>query len=59
MKELDLIVFGATGFTGKFVVRETANLIKEKGNFKWGIAGRNKAKLEKLLQDIVDKTGYN
>ena len=46
----DLIVFGATGFTGRLVVEY---LIKNYGldnkNFTWAIAGRDKEKLEELI----------
>ncbi len=52
--ENDLIVFGATGFTGKLVVEY---LIKNYGvenqKFTWAIAGRDKAKLEKLKQSFI------
>ena len=45
----DLIVFGATGFTGKLVVEY---LIKNYGvenqKFSWAIAGRNKGKLKEF-----------
>ena len=50
----DLIVFGATGFTGKLVVEY---LIKNYGlenrKFTWAIAGRDKAKLEELKQSFI------
>ena len=50
----DLIVFGATGFTGKLVVEY---LIKHYGlenqKFTWAIAGRDKAKLEELKQSFI------
>tara|TARA_Y100000768_G_scaffold340633_1_gene284628 strand:- start:94 stop:1338 length:1245 start_codon:yes stop_codon:yes gene_type:complete len=50
----DLIVFGATGFTGKLVVEY---LIKNYGidnqKFTWAIAGRDKAKLETLKQSLM------
>ena len=50
----DLIVFGATGFTGKLVVEY---LIKyyglENKKFTWGIAGRDKKKLEKLKESFI------
>ena len=50
----DLIVFGATGFTGKLVVEY---LIKNYGlenqKFTWAIAGRDKAKLEELKQSFT------
>ena len=45
----DLIIMGATGFTGKLV---TEYLIKNYGarnnNFTWALAGRDLKKLEKL-----------
>ena len=50
----DLIVFGATGFTGKLVIEY---LIKNYGTknqkFTWAIAGRDKAKLEELKQSFI------
>ncbi|MFL3005427.1 MAG: saccharopine dehydrogenase family protein [Candidatus Neomarinimicrobiota bacterium] len=50
----DLIVFGATGFTGKLVVEY---LIKNYGlenqKFTWAIAGRDKEKLEELKQSLI------
>lgn len=51
-RELDVIIFGATGFTGKYTVLKAVNLLKD---FKWGIAGRSKAKLEKVLQEMGQK----
>ena len=49
----DLIVFGATGFTGKLVVEY---LLKNYGisnsKFTWAIAGRNETKLEELNEII-------
>lgn len=57
MSRLDLLVFGATGFTGKFVVREVAQLAQEKGNLQWGIAGRNETNLKELLRTLSNKTG--
>lgn len=48
-KELDIIVFGATGFTGKLVAEYLALYAKENlESFNWGIAGRNKQKLSEL-----------
>ena len=52
MSRLDLIVFGATGYTGKFVVRELAFLMKSKSTLRWGVAGRSKEKLNQILKDI-------
>ena len=43
-KELDLIIWGATGFTGQ-LVSEYINKKYSKSALKWGIAGRNKEKV--------------
>ena len=57
MKEIkhDLVVMGATGFTGKLVVEY---LIKNYGvhneRFTWAIAGRSSRKLEKLNHSLKE-----
>ena len=43
-KELDLIIWGATGFTGQ-LVSEYINKKYSKSTLKWGIGGRNKEKV--------------
>ena len=52
----DIIVFGATGFTGKLVVEY---LIKHYGVnnelFTWAIAGRNENKIKKLVETLAAK----
>ena len=49
-RKYDLVVFGATGYTGKFVVEEIYR-IKSSGkeNVKWAVAGRNEGKLRAAL----------
>jgi short subunit dehydrogenase-like uncharacterized protein len=54
--KLDVIIFGATGFTGKVAVYEIVKLAKEK-NITWGISGRNRNKLDNVLKEVEDKTG--
>lgn len=46
-REYDFVVFGATGFTGKYVCVELYNQIKGQ-DLKWAIAGRNVQKLEDI-----------
>ncbi|KAK2920349.1 saccharopine dehydrogenase-like oxidoreductase [Channa argus] len=50
-----LVIFGASGFTGQFVVEEVARTVAEgpKGNLKWAVAGRSKQKLEKVLEQAA------
>lgn len=55
-RSLDFIVFGATGFTGQYTVEELIHLTAEKPA-SWGVAGRNKSKLEALLKKIGTKLG--
>jgi short subunit dehydrogenase-like uncharacterized protein len=55
-KKLDVIIFGATGFTGKVAVYEIVKLAKEK-NITWGISGRNRNKLDNVLKEAEEKTG--
>ena len=47
-REFDLVMFGATGFTGKLV----AEYIASQKPKRWAIAGRNKEKLEDLGLDV-------
>lgn len=50
-----LVIFGATGFTGQFVVEEVARTAAEgpNGSLKWAVAGRSKQKLEKVLEQAA------
>lgn len=53
LNKMDLIVWGATGFTGRLVVEY---LLREYGaqppSFQWAIAARNSVKLEKLRDEL-------
>ncbi|KAI8053294.1 hypothetical protein BDF22DRAFT_743216 [Syncephalis plumigaleata] len=53
-KDLDLVIFGATGFTGEFVAKEVwrtrAQIEKTlKRPLRWAIAGRSEEKLRQVL----------
>lgn len=48
-----VIVFGATGFTGQFVVEEVARRAAESPGgspLKWAVAGRSRQRLEEALK---------
>ena len=55
----NLVVFGATGFTGKFVVEDIAKLLRDKKTegFTWAVAGRSVSKLGQVLKEASDATG--
>lgn len=46
----DIIVFGASGFTGQHVVAALQSALRDPTNLKVAIAGRSQAKLERVLQ---------
>lgn len=51
-RPLDVIIFGATGFTGKYTIYEGIKLLD---GLKWGVAGRSKEKLAQVLKEIGGK----
>ncbi|XP_005095024.1 saccharopine dehydrogenase-like oxidoreductase [Aplysia californica] len=57
-RKYDMIVFGASGFTGQYVVDEVARVAEEEG-LKWAVSGRNMDKLQKVLGDASQRTGMN
>ncbi|CAB1455350.1 unnamed protein product [Pleuronectes platessa] len=53
-----IIVFGATGFTGRFVVEEVARCAAERtggGSLKWAVAGRSRQRLEEVLERAAER----
>lgn len=55
---LDVIIFGATGFTGKPTIPQLTKLIKSENlSLTWGVAGRSEEKLKKALLEMQQKTG--
>ncbi|KAK4882108.1 hypothetical protein RN001_005427 [Aquatica leii] len=57
---LDVLVFGASGFTGKYTLPYVHKLLNENGkNLSWGVSGRSHQKLKKVLKEIANKIGEN
>ncbi|XP_053737106.1 saccharopine dehydrogenase b [Synchiropus splendidus] len=53
-----VIIFGATGFTGKFVVEEVARYAAESPGgvtWKWAVAGRSRKRLEEVLEEAAGR----
>jgi short subunit dehydrogenase-like uncharacterized protein len=51
-KQFDIVVYGATGFTGQLVAEYLASHYKADGNLKWAMAGRSLDKL-KSVRDAI------
>lgn len=49
---LDIIIFGATGYTGKFVVKNAVQLCKEH-KLRFGVAGRRQEALEAVVKEFA------
>lgn len=63
-RDFDAIVFGASGFTGQFIVEEMAismnmDSLYRTNNLKWAVAGRNKDKIMKVLQEAAKNTNLS
>jgi len=53
MSKLDLIVYGATGFTGRLVCEHLNRTYGVGGDYQWGIAGRSLSKLEQTRDELA------
>ena len=51
-REFDVVVFGASGYTGKLVAEYIQSEYEENGSVKWAIAGRNREKLEGIREEL-------
>lgn len=51
-RDFDIVVWGATGFTGSLVAEYLLEQYGVGGDLRWAIAGRNENKLEKLRQAL-------
>ncbi|MFN2323917.1 MAG: enoyl-ACP reductase, partial [Trueperaceae bacterium] len=49
-RELDLVVYGATGYTGRLVARAVAD--RAPAGLRWALAGRDRARLEQVRSEL-------
>ena len=56
-REFDVVLFGATGFTGKLVAEYLYKTYGVGGELRWALAGRNQAKLEAVRTDLIAAGG--
>lgn len=58
-RQYDVVVLGATGYTGQYVVEEVARMAETKRpGLTYALAGRNKEKLNKALETARENTGF-
>ena len=56
-RKYDVVLLGATGFTGKIAAKYLASRYGNGGGVKWAIAGRSQQKLDDLKKDIAKELG--
>lgn len=56
-REFEIVIWGASGFTGKLTAECLARRSREIGGVRWALGGRNRAKLESVRKKIGDETG--
>lgn len=54
----DFVVYGATGFTGAYIVRALATNLNTQGK-RVAVAGRSEDKLKRTLDEISEDIGYS
>lgn len=54
-KKYDIVIFGATGFTGKFVIDEVVRTESEVPNLKWAVAGRKMRTIQETLEKAAER----
>ncbi|MFT6367424.1 MAG: short subunit dehydrogenase-like uncharacterized protein, partial [Bacteroidia bacterium] len=54
-REFDIIIWGATGFTGRLVAEYLVDTYGVEGDLLWAIAGRNQDKLEEVRRSLLKR----
>ncbi|GAB5413570.1 MAG: saccharopine dehydrogenase NADP-binding domain-containing protein [Congregibacter sp.] len=52
-RDLDIVIYGATGFTGKLVAEHIRDEVGRGISLRWGLAGRNLNKLQKVRDELL------
>ncbi|VDM59218.1 unnamed protein product [Angiostrongylus costaricensis] len=56
MARYDVVIYGATGFTGTYIVRQLV-MSKHYEGLSFAISGRNESKLQQVLDTVSKKIG--
>lgn len=51
-REFDVVVWGASGFTGRLVVEYLAERYPQPDDLRWAVGGRSREKLERVLSSV-------
>ena len=54
-RDFDIVIWGATGFTGQLVVEYILSTYGEHSKFRWAIAARNSQKLNEITKHLAAK----
>uniref|UniRef100_A0A1I7XHP4 Sacchrp_dh_NADP domain-containing protein n=1 Tax=Heterorhabditis bacteriophora TaxID=37862 RepID=A0A1I7XHP4_HETBA len=58
MSRYDVVIYGASGFTGAYIVQNLATS-RDYEDLTFAVSGRNEQKLRRTLSDVSDKIGKN
>lgn len=56
-RQYDIIVWGATGFTGRLVAAHLLSTYRATGALRWALGGRNRDKLQAVREALAGDTG--
>jgi short subunit dehydrogenase-like uncharacterized protein len=59
LKTLDVVVYGATGYTGRLLAAYLCRAYSVNNTLRWAIAGRSHAALEVTAQRLVLQQTWN
>jgi short subunit dehydrogenase-like uncharacterized protein len=54
-REFDIVLWGATGYTGRVAAEKLTTRLGGRGDLRWAIGGRNRAKLESVRSQLGPK----
>ncbi len=58
-REFEIVLWGASGFTGKLTAEYLLRKHGASGGLRWAIGGRNQQKLERVRDELAEETGVD
>lgn len=60
MARFDIVIFGATGFVGRYAIENLVSSIdQDEGDIRWAVAGRDEDRIRQTLRSLSGKVGKN